>query len=224
MLPIKHVTMCSLTDYQPYIASVIYLAGCNLRCGFCFNKELLEVTDGAYNEQGVVLNDLARIRHMVDAVVLTGGEPCINHEIVDFAIRIKEMGLKIRVNTNGMYPKIIQNLLKVVDLFSVDIKGPAYMYEKICGQNAQNLLESLQILKKYPEKCEFNVIFLPFYKKQDISAVGALIEGFNSAIVRKADLSCGIFDEGLISKESDGTSVQDAVDIIKQFVKVVKVG
>jgi pyruvate formate lyase activating enzyme len=127
---IKH----SLIDYPGKIAAVVFMQGCNFRCGFCHNPDLLDLTQPAVIPQDVVMVFLNKRKGIIEGVVLTGGEPTIQKDLVEFAKEIKKMGYDIKLDTNGSDPAILEMMIqeKLVDYVAMDIKGSLEKYKEIC--------------------------------------------------------------------------------------------
>lgn len=128
-MKIAYIHPVTTLDYPGEIASVIYTQGCNFSCKYCYNKCLIpKTTEGKVTDDAAIAA-LKKYRSMIDAVVITGGEPTIQENIVEFVTRIKmELGLKVKLNTNGSTPIMLRRLMQVVDYISMDIKAPFHKY------------------------------------------------------------------------------------------------
>jgi pyruvate formate lyase activating enzyme len=115
----------SLIDYSGNISSVVFTQGCNFRCGYCHNPDLVlpERFGNIYSEEKM-FEYLAKYKKMLDAVCITGGEPTIHKDLPSFISRIKELGLKIKLDSNGTNPDMLKYLFenKLVDFIAMDIK------------------------------------------------------------------------------------------------------
>ena len=117
----------SLIDYPGLICATIFLQGCNFRCSYCHNPELVNpqlFSPGL--EEKEVLDFLKTRRGTLDGVTITGGEPTIQDDLASFIKKIKKLGFVIKLDTNGSQPQIIKALLdeKLLDFVAMDIKGP----------------------------------------------------------------------------------------------------
>ena len=115
----------SFIDYPGEIASVVFFAGCNLRCPFCHNPHL--VLPDRYPEnlpEDTVLHYLEKNASLLDAVVITGGEPLMNSDLPGFLSTIRKLNLKIKIDTNGSFPELLQIIIekKLADYIAMDIK------------------------------------------------------------------------------------------------------
>ena len=115
----------SLIDFPGNISSVVFTQGCNFRCGFCHNPELVlpEKFTSLYRESDMFAY-LNRFKSMLDAVCITGGEPTVHNDLPEFIERIKRLGLKVKLDSNGTNPAMIKSLINsgVVDFIAMDIK------------------------------------------------------------------------------------------------------
>ncbi len=120
----------SLLDYPGLVACTLFTQGCNLRCPFCHNAGLVLPEEfGEQLDTDEVLAFLENRRRVLDGVCVTGGEPLIHNEIVPFFRRIREMGYRIKLDTNGFFPERLQILVNegLIDYVAMDIKnGPSY--------------------------------------------------------------------------------------------------
>src|SRR4030042_4356811 len=94
----------SLLDYPKTISAIIWTVGCNFRCPFCYNKDVVLGKTALISEEEV-LSYLEKRKGMVEALVITGGEPLLQEDMVDFAGKIKNMGYLLKIDTNGCYPE-----------------------------------------------------------------------------------------------------------------------
>jgi pyruvate formate lyase activating enzyme len=124
----------SFIDYPGRIGAVVFVQGCNFRCPYCHNPELVDPARyGPLLDEGAVLSFLEKRRGKLDAVTLTGGEPTLQPDLADFLRQIRGMGYLIKLDTNGSHPEVIATLIreKLVDCLAMDIKGPREKYARI---------------------------------------------------------------------------------------------
>ena len=141
------ITKFSHLDYPNHLASIIWFSGCNMRCDYCYNKDIVLSNEGKYNLYDVI-NFLKDRVALLDGVVLSGGE-ATNHYLVELCREIKNLGFKIKLDTNGTNFKNLQTLceLKLIDYIALDYKAPAYKYKEITKSNKFNEFSvSLQYL------------------------------------------------------------------------------
>lgn len=138
----------SLIDYPGKIASVIFLAGCNMRCHYCHNRHILSANQNQLSF-GDVLHSLRDRRAWVDAVVVSGGEPTMYPNLIPLLEALKSLKLQIKLDTNGTNPAVIQNVVArgLVDYIALDIKAPAYKHQMITGLPIDTVLQTAKFLK-----------------------------------------------------------------------------
>lgn len=161
----------SSVEFHGNMSLVFFMAGCPLRCKYCHNVELLNKEDET---------DLTSVKHIIndsadfiDAVVISGGEPLVQVDAVADILRyVKEIGLKTKLDTSGVYPKRLKKLLdeKLVDYISLDFKAPVYKYKKIVGSNiGPEVKESMDLINSYDVHLEVRTTFVPtLLTKKDI--------------------------------------------------------
>ncbi len=129
-------TKFTTTDYTGYLSCVIWFKGCNMRCQYCYNDDIVFSKNGNYTLNDI-LTFLKNRVGMLDAVVLSGGEATL-YDLSDFCKKIKELGFKIKLDTNGTNFTLIEKLTKekLIDYMAIDFKAPKYKYKTITGINA----------------------------------------------------------------------------------------
>lgn len=122
----------SLIEWPGKIAAVIFVPGCNFRCPFCHNRDLVLRENLKLIEEGEVIEDLEKRKGWVEAVAVTGGEPTLQADLEDFLRKIKKEGFLVMLETNGSQPQVIGKLvgLNLVDFWAMDIKGELEDYQK----------------------------------------------------------------------------------------------
>ncbi|WP_051113369.1 anaerobic ribonucleoside-triphosphate reductase activating protein [Lunatimonas lonarensis] len=145
--PIYSITPFTLLDYPDHTACILWFAGCNMRCGYCYNPEIV---DGKGKiSYGDVLHFLEKRKNLLDAVVFSGGECTLHQNVLWLAHQIKELGMKVKIDTNGSRPHVLENLIaeKLVDYVALDFKALPGAYQKItASQLYGEFVESLDIL------------------------------------------------------------------------------
>ena len=145
----KGLQKVSLLDYPRKIAAVIFVGGCNFRCPFCYNRDLVLNSQGPpplLEEE--ILRYLEARRDWLDGVVITGGEPTIHPGLSGFLERVKELGYSVRLDTNGSNPKMLAELLekKLVDYIALDVKAPLLKekYQEASGTRSDGVLKEIE--------------------------------------------------------------------------------
>lgn len=148
-------TEISTVDYPGEVASVVYVQGCNLHCPFCHNPTLVNRKENPLNEEEV-LNKLYRAstnKIIADSIVITGGEPTIyGQELIDFIMKIKDWGYKIKLDTNGLHPETLKKtIIAGVDYVAMDIKTAIPHYPDLGKWCRVELITSINTLNMMPK-------------------------------------------------------------------------
>lgn len=166
MVVIKGLNKTTLVDYPPYVACTVFLSACNFRCGFCHNPNLVL---RPHLEEDITTKEVIEYvkskKKWLDAVVITGGEPTLHDDLVEFVKKLKELDVKVKLDTNGSRPKMIKELIdsKLVDKISMDIKTSEEKYHLACRCEVDTALieESISLLKSSGIDHEFRCTVVP---------------------------------------------------------------
>ncbi len=146
--PIYDITPLTMLDYPEHLATIIWFAGCSMRCSYCYNPKIVLAKSGLKSIADL-FTFLKKRQGLLDAVVLSGGECTDYHDILNLCIQIQKLGYKIKIDTNGANPQIIQKLIdkNVVDFIALDYKAPEYKFKQITNVNHFNKFsQSLDII------------------------------------------------------------------------------
>ncbi len=173
----------SLLDYPGKISSIIFTQGCNFNCVYCHNKDLIrpkEHNNIITPEQ--VLDFLKERKKKIDAVVITGGEPTLQPDLIDFMKKIKKMGFLLKLDTNGYRPDVVRKAVntKVVDYIAMDVKAPLEKYWLVTNVSVHTdrLQESINIIKNSGIRHEFRTTVLKsLLGESDLKEIRKLIGG-----------------------------------------------
>ncbi len=129
------ITKFTHVDYPDHLACIVWFSGCNMRCDYCYNKDIVFAKSGNYTTDDVLEFLKTRI-NMLEAVVLSGGEAA-SHDLVGFCQAIKKLGFKIKLDTNGTYFKQVKRLLELnlLDFIALDYKAPKEKFTQITHSN-----------------------------------------------------------------------------------------
>ena len=173
----------SMVDYPGEMACAIFLVGCNFNCGYCHNPSLIS-GDGTYIPKEEVMEYLNARKDMLDAVCISGGEPTCNKDLKDFIKEIKALGYKVKLDTNGTHPEVIEDLISenLLDYVAMDIKASPKKYKEVtgCDVNLELIKRTVKLLKKSGIKHEFRTTYLPVLDEQDIGEITDTFVGKNS--------------------------------------------
>jgi len=181
--PVKGFIETSFLDWKDHLSSVLFTGGCNFRCPFCHNSDLVLNHDrfpGIPDEQ--IFRHLRQFRKWVDRVVITGGEPTLQKGLPVFAERLKREGFKVKLDTNGSRPEVVKDLVEagLIDFIAMDIKGPITAYDRWCGTavNQDRIEESIDFISTGPVEHEFRMTVVPFlHKEADVYEAASRVRG-----------------------------------------------
>ncbi len=166
-MKIAAIQRTSFVDYPGKIAAVVFTPGCNLDCFYCHNRMLLG-NDGNYagtTPVSQVLEYLRERQGLLDAVVLSGGEPTLQPGLADFIHEIRELGYRVKLDTNGTHPTVLALLLDagLVDYVAMDVKAPPEKYDSICGVSVDHdsIDKSIGLVLSGPVTYEFRTTVVP---------------------------------------------------------------
>lgn len=176
MINIGGLQKTTLIDFPGKVACTVFFAGCNFRCGFCHNPELVlpkEIKAQSKISEKEFFDFLKERKGLLEGVVLCGGEPCIFDGLSQFCAKIKKMGYAIKLDTNGSRPKMLQKLIdaQLIDYVAMDIKAPKEKYNAAAGVKVdiKNIQKSIDILKQGRVDYEFRTTVVPgIHTKEDI--------------------------------------------------------
>ena len=152
-------------DYPGKLAAVLFLVGCPLRCTYCSNPHLLSVGNGEYDPE-LVIDWLKQRIGKLEAVVFSGGEALMQGDAtIEYMKRVRDMGFKIGLHTNGFYPEILKRAADVIDWIGLDFKATREKYPDLTGQHIayDNMIRSLDIWQKTQKDMEVRITCDPRY-------------------------------------------------------------
>ena len=140
----------TLLDYPGLCACTVFFSGCDLRCPFCHNARLVKGLEGDMTD--TVKEYLKKRKGLLDGVCITGGEPLMQGDLEEFILFVRDLGLKVKLDTNGTYPSRLKALLDkgLLDYVAMDIKASLEDYDKLsgCKVDKEKILEAVDIIKK----------------------------------------------------------------------------
>lgn len=233
----------SMLDYPGKISAIVFTKGCNFRCRFCYNPMLVwpdnEVGKLKYASQNAgrrkVHPDISEDELFVflksragklDAVVITGGEPCLHKNLPEFIGKIKQIGLLVKLDTNGSCPDMLGALIKknLLDYIAMDLKAPAEKYHNVAGAEADfdNILKSVKIIMQSGLPYEFRTTVAPgLLDKDDIEEMGRIIKHARAWYLQAFKSGRDLVDPNLKFKAAYGAAqMHEMAKIGRRFVKL----
>ena len=199
----------SLIEYHGKVSTVVFTGGCNFRCPFCYNSELVERPHQLADlSSDTVLQYLKENVGLHQAVVVTGGEPTLNPDLPDFFTRVKELDLCTGLETNGTNPEIVAVLLErgLVNYVAMDVKAPlAWVpYSRAAGLTRggeallDNVRRTLEHLKSASVEIELRCTVVPrIHTPEDILRLAGQLQGFPNFVLQQFSSESGTLDPRL---------------------------
>ncbi len=174
----------TLLDYPGKVACLIFTYGCNLRCEYCHNPELVIQKCLKKNivSEETIFSFLKERKGLLDAVVITGGEPTIQSDLIPFIKKIKKLGYLVKLDTNGTNSKIVKKILdlEIVDYWAMDVKYAQEVYK----QNLLNAIpyseiqKNIKLIKERAKDYEFRTTYVKgIHTLKSVEGIGKLIKG-----------------------------------------------
>ena len=183
MVAVKGLEKFAPKDFPGCIASTVFLGGCNFRCPFCHNAELvLRPERLADIPMDFFLAYLDSRKGWLEGICVTGGEPLLAEEIESFLTIIKQRGLLIKLDTTGSRPDTLERLLRadLIDRAAMDIKDPLDRYREVTGSKVepQDIVRSAEILRRSGRPVLFRTTVVPgLIGPEDIESIGRWLQG-----------------------------------------------
>jgi len=202
----------TLLDYPGKIAATVFTLGCSFRCPFCHNPELVDLRL-AHNEESEkeFFDFLKKRKGKLEGVCITGGEPTIQPDIIDFIKKIKEMGFLVKLDSNGTRPDVLKKIFdqKLVDYVAMDIKSDLDNYEKVVGTkiDKDRIRLSVNLIRNSRIPYEFRTTVVPgLHEEKDFLEIAKWISGAQAYYLQEYREDQKILDPNL-KKVTKGKSL-----------------
>lgn len=218
----------TLVDYPGKMASILFTGACNFRCPFCQNGRLvLNPNDEPIIPEEEVFGFLEKRKKMLEGVVVTGGEPTINKDILPFLERIKKLGYSVKLDTNGYRPDVLEQAMKnnLVDYVAMDIKNSLDMYPKTAGLSffsEEKIRRSVDLLMGGNVEYEFRTtVVKEYHYEENFKKIGEWLSGAS-----KYFLQSFVKSEDTIEKNLNSPSIEELENyqkILKSYIDNVQI-
>jgi len=197
----------TLIDFPGTIACIVFTRGCNLLCPYRHNPDLVSVSgagSGHVHEKDQILRFLEKRRGLVEGVVISGGEPTLQPDLANFCQEIKDMGYRLKMDTNGTCPEVLERLLarNLLDFVAMDIKTLPENYHILSGRKSDyaQIYESIRLLMKAAPDYEFRTTCVrPFIDMDIMEGIGNIIKGARACILHKCIRTVDVLDPGFLA-------------------------
>ena len=229
-MKVTGIQKLTLLDYPGVVACTVFTAGCNFRCPFCHNAMLVlpEQIDDECLTDDEVFGFLKKRRGVLDGVAVTGGEPLLHADMPEFLARVKELGYKIKLDTNGSNPELLSEIVKnkLVDRVAMDIKNAPEEYARTIGLKSFDIApveRSKEMLLRGDIDYEFRTTVVKgIHTKESLIGAAKWIEGAKEYYLQQfKDSGNLILPHGLSAY--DEKQMHALADAVRDYVPTVEV-
>lgn len=216
-MKISGLQKVSLVDFDGHISATIFTSGCNFSCPYCHNAGLVKGLEPEIPSIEI-LEYLEKRSNVLDAVVISGGEPTLHHDLPDLIRKIKNMGYLIKLDTNGTNLEMLKYLVenKLIDYIAMDIKNSLDKYD-ITTNNSFAPKEAIDYIMNCGLDYEFRTTIVEgFHTAEDIRNIGKLIAGANKYFLQKFEDSGNCIKSGLSA--IDPITANKFKDILTEYI------
>lgn len=222
---IKGLQKITLLDFPGKVACTVFTAGCNFRCPFCHNASLVTHTETAKTiSEEEIFAYLSHRRGILDGVGITGGEPLLQKDIAEFCRKIHDLGLLVKLDTNGSFPERLRDLIDqgLVDYVAMDIKNCKEAYAETCGLRDMSaelpkIEESIRLLMKSGIPYEFRTtVVRELHSKERIAQLAKEIAGAERFFLQTFTDSGDLIGEGLSAYSAE--EMEELLALIKPYI------
>ncbi len=213
----------TLLDYPELVAATVFLGGCDFRCPYCHNFELVDGSFKPVMTDAELFTFLKKRIGILDGVAITGGEPCLNKDLITLIEKIRSLGFSVKLDTNGNHPEVLKNILShdLVDYVAMDIKNSPKKYGKTIGIDAfdtSKVKESVSMLMESNINYEFRTtVISEYHEDTDFISIGKWLKGAKHYYLQQFILRDTVPDENLTSPSED--DMNRYLAIVKQFIE-----
>lgn len=212
----------SFIDFPGTVSTVLFFSGCNLRCPYCHNGELITNPPDLSDQTEMIWDFLQKRRNLIDGIVLSGGEPTLHPHLKDAIEEFHAMGYQVMLNTNGLLPKVIESFN--VDYLAVDIKTIPQLYKPLLHASYDDiptrLDQSLSLVRKMKDCAEVRITLAPeIITKKNISILKGMLQGVHKVILQPLNTKNGVLDASFF--ESLPMITQEQIHDFQEIIRPV---
>ena len=182
----------TLIDYPGKVSATVFLIGCNFRCPYCQNPELVD-PNKIKNHPQIKTSDffkfLEQRKGFFEGVCITGGEPTIHRDLPVFIKKIKNLKFLVKLDTNGSNPRMLEKLINenLIDFIAMDIKTSLSKYNKVGWHRGTSLIQkSVEIIKESGKEYEFRITVAPkIVNEKDMKEIGQWLRGSKKFVLQQ---------------------------------------
>lgn len=230
-MQIHGLNKTTLLDYPGHVAATVFCGGCNFRCPFCHNSELVlnPASTPAISDREV-LDFLAKRKGILQGICITGGEPTLQQDLAEFIYHVKDLGYLVKLDTNGYRPEVIKNLVEghLLDYIAMDIKSGPSGYAKAVGllelskdSSLKNIRESIDFIMTCGVQYEFRTTVVKgLHEEKDFQEIGPLLQGCKAYFLQNYKDSENVMESGFSSFTRE--ELEKFVSLVRPFVEQVE--
>lgn len=218
----------TLVDYPGHVATTLFTGGCNFRCPYCHNGDLvIGLDDIEPYAMKDIFSHLQKRKGVLDGVVISGGEPTLQADLPDFIRQIKELGYLVKLDTNGTNPAMLRSLVEegLVDYVAMDIKHSRAKYASIshaADDSLESIAASVDYLKEGHVDYEFRTTLCKeLHKETDMTAIGLWLMGAKAYYLQPYKESEQVIQPGF--HPHDAATLESFVHILSAFIPKVEI-
>lgn len=219
------VQKMTMLDYPGKVACTIFTYGCNFRCPFCHNATLV-IDEANLFDKNEILAYINKRKGILDGVVVTGGEPLLQSDIMEFLAELKQTGLLVKLDTNGSYPERLEQIIEkgLVDYVAMDIKNCKEKYDLTTGVkiDISKIEKSVELLMQDRVDYEFRTtVVKELHKKEDFEKIGKWLIGAKRLFLQPFKDNENLIGENLSSHSKE--SLEEFKGILEKTIPQVEI-
>lgn len=225
---IHGIQKLTLVDFPGHPASILFSGNCNFRCPFCQNAPLvLASSDEPMLDNDEIFSFLNKRKKMLEGIVVTGGEPTINKDLIPFLSSLKDLGYLVKLDTNGYMPDVLRKAVESgsVDYVAMDIKTSLDEYPRLCGVediDVSRIKESIDFLMTGAVDYEFRTTVVePLHHKENFEKIGEMTKNCRRYFLQSFVDSGNIIGKNCFSPSPE--QLQNYLEILSSYIKNVSI-
>ena len=223
-MKISGLQKLSLQDFPGCMSAIVFVSGCNFRCPFCHNGTLVDGLEPEIPHEEV-LDYLKLRKNILGGVVISGGEPLIYPDLIDFIKEVREIGYRVKLDTNGLNHKALKELIdnNLLDYIAMDIKNDFDHYDTTCGLKVdiENIKTSINLIKSSKIPHEFRTtVCKEFHSETNLEKIGQIV-GDDMYFIQNFENSDGVFDHTLTS--FNDLELENLLEAAQKYAKNSKI-
>ncbi len=216
----------SMVDFPGHLCCTVFTGGCNFKCPFCQNSDLVKMQNLREINQDEIFSYLSKRKGVIDSLCISGGEPTIYPDLEQFIVKIKSLGFLVKLDTNGTNYEMLKRLIEknLVDYVAMDIKNSLSSYGETAGTNfvdLENIKKNVELLKRNLVDYEFRTTLVKqFHSTSTITEMANWLDGAKRIFLQHFVDNGTCLQKGL--NEVEKQDAEKFLDILKKHVNYVE--